>query len=248
MPGAGVFRAYDAIREVTQSPELGLEMPDLVRTSNMRKYMATMLQALNTTEAERRWVIDYLGHKMDVHHVHYRQTSDVLEHVDIAEMLLIQDMGLVSKYRGKRLADIQIEDMFEVVVDSAQSAGEPVVDSDITALVSSSNITTNEDEFIPDISDEMECEEEGEEEEVDRRKPEKPAKLSTRQKWSDDEVAELLHLFSDDFQTNKLPGQKRIERVIKISKSNSGVIWKRKRDTIKKKLSNMMIKRRAESS
>ena len=42
--GLTVFRAYDSIREVTQSPEAGLEMPDLVRTSNMRKYMATMLQ------------------------------------------------------------------------------------------------------------------------------------------------------------------------------------------------------------
>jgi len=42
--GLEVFRAYDAIRQVTQSPEADLQMPDLVRTSKMRKYMATMLQ------------------------------------------------------------------------------------------------------------------------------------------------------------------------------------------------------------
>jgi len=40
----GVFRAYDAIQEVTQAPEAKLTMPDLVRTNNMRKYIATMLQ------------------------------------------------------------------------------------------------------------------------------------------------------------------------------------------------------------
>lgn len=66
------------------------------------------MQALNTTEAERQWVIDHLGHTMNVHRVHYRQTSDVIERVDVAKILLIQDMGLVSKYRGKKLEDIQL--------------------------------------------------------------------------------------------------------------------------------------------
>lgn len=45
-----MFRAYDAIREVTQAPEAKLTMPDLVRTSNMRKYMATMLQVNYTID------------------------------------------------------------------------------------------------------------------------------------------------------------------------------------------------------
>ena len=54
-------------------------------------------------------------------------------------------------------------------------------------------------------------------------------------------------MFEEDFRTNTLPGQKRIEKVIKKSKDDGGVIWKRKRDTIKKKLSNKMIKRRKEN-
>lgn len=64
---------------------------------------------MNTTEAERQWVVDHLGHTMNVHQVHYRQTSDVLERVDIAKILLIQDMGLVAKYKGQKIQDIQIE-------------------------------------------------------------------------------------------------------------------------------------------
>ena len=39
---------------------------------------------------------------------HYQQTFGVLEIVDIAKILLIQDMGLVYKYRGKLLNDIQL--------------------------------------------------------------------------------------------------------------------------------------------
>lgn len=36
------MRAYDAIKKMTD--EAGLKMPNLIRTSNMRKYMATMVQ------------------------------------------------------------------------------------------------------------------------------------------------------------------------------------------------------------
>lgn len=54
-------------------------------------------------------MVDHLGHTMNVHQIHYRQTSDVLERVDIAKILLIQDMGLVAKYKGQRIQDIQIE-------------------------------------------------------------------------------------------------------------------------------------------
>ena len=45
---------------------------------------------------------------MDVHRVHYRQTSDMIERVDVAKILLILDLGLVSKYRGRKLDDIQL--------------------------------------------------------------------------------------------------------------------------------------------
>lgn len=41
---AGVFRGYDAIGAVKK--EAGLKLPNLVKTSNMRKYMATMMQVL----------------------------------------------------------------------------------------------------------------------------------------------------------------------------------------------------------
>lgn len=76
------------------------------------------------------------------------------------------------------------------------------------------------------------------------RKKKKPGNMATRQKWSSEEVDELRELFEEDFRTNTLPGQKRIEAKMKKSKEGSGVIYQRKRDNIKKKLSNMMIKRR----
>ena len=56
------------------------------------------------------------------------------------------------------------------------------------------------------------------------------------------ELQRRQELFKEDFESLKLPGQKRIEQVMKLSHTNNVEIHKRKRDTIKEKISNMMIK------
>ncbi|XP_033725242.1 uncharacterized protein LOC117315207 [Pecten maximus] len=239
--GAGVYRAYDAIRTIASGADL--QYPNLIRTSNMRKYMATMLQALNTSEAERQWVLDHLGHTMDVHKIHYRMTSDVLERVDVAKILLIRDMGLVGQYRGKKLDDIQLDDL--ISLDEAPS---PDVEEAGPRNTEISNIlaeTTDSDEYVPEVfqSDEEDDDDDcGAEFSERKRKTRKPSVL--RQKWSPEEEKELETLFKTDFERDKCPSQKRVETVIKISKSSNGVIYKRNRDTIKKKVSNMMVKKR----
>ena len=50
-----------------------------------------------------------MGHTMDVHLTHYRQTSDILERVEIAKILLIQDTNQVGRFVGKKMEDIQLE-------------------------------------------------------------------------------------------------------------------------------------------
>ena len=56
-----------------------------------------------------QWVCNHLGHILDIHQLHYRAMSGILERVQIAKILLIQDKKLVSKYHGKWLQDIQLE-------------------------------------------------------------------------------------------------------------------------------------------
>ncbi|OWF39287.1 hypothetical protein KP79_PYT22707 [Mizuhopecten yessoensis] len=97
------------------------------------------------------------------------------------------------------------------------------------------------DDYIPDIEEEQEDEDSDELNEVyAKRKRPQPCQ---RQKWLAEEEEELKDLFQRDCAINKLPGQKRIEEMMKKSLENKGSIHQRKRDTIKKKLSNMMIKR-----
>ena len=121
-------------------------------------------------------------------------------------------------------------------------------------MVSTENIPPSSDEYshvdedyIPDEDYHFADEDEDETDEyVVPTKKRKTPVLASRQRWSMEEVNELLELFNKDFETNTLPGQKRIEKIMKKSQNNNGKIFKRKRDNIKKKLSNMMIKRRAE--
>ena len=95
-----------------------------------------------------------------------------------------------------------------------------------------------EEDYIPDL---MEKEDSDSEEEG--RKKRKIKKPSARQKWTQDEENELRELFKEEFErTLACPGQKRIQKKMGLSQKNNGFIFKRKRDNIKKKLSNMLMK------
>ena len=85
------------------------------RTFNIKLQQGNVVylffQCLDTTDAQRQWIINHLGHTMDVHMTHYRQTSDILERVDVAKMLLIQDTNQVGKFVGRKIDDINLEGM-----------------------------------------------------------------------------------------------------------------------------------------
>lgn len=62
-----------------------------------------------------------------------------------------------------------------------------------------------------------------------------------RQKWSEEEVAEIRKLFKASFEHDKTPRQAEVEKQMKISAANKGLIHKRPRDNIKKKVSTMLM-------
>ena len=87
---------------------------------------------MDITENQRQWILDHLGHTFDVHRMHYRQTSDLIERVQISKLLLIQDFGMVNKFVGKKLDDIQLEgNILNELVKSQNMLG---VHSDISSV------------------------------------------------------------------------------------------------------------------
>lgn len=59
-------------------------------------------------DSQLQMACDHLGHTPKVHGEHYRQVSTALERVQISKLLLIQDMNLTGKVRGKELEDVEI--------------------------------------------------------------------------------------------------------------------------------------------
>lgn len=64
---------------------------------------------LSLKDSELNWVCDHLGHTKKVHLQHYRQLSGVVERLQVAKLMMIQDMNLSDKFKGKSLSEIQFE-------------------------------------------------------------------------------------------------------------------------------------------
>ena len=156
---------------------------------------------------------------------------------------------LLEDEPGEKTADVVEPDKTADVVEPDETAD--VVEPDETAETQQNvieppsrdnmRVADGDEDYIPDL-DEYHFEDETDEDmDIQENKPPKKKKPASRQKWSEEEVKELHDLFKVKIKELKLPGQKEIEAKMRMSLSKGGVIHKRKRDTIKKKLSNMLI-------
>lgn len=74
--------------------------------------MPFYFQVLDLKPNQMQWVLDHLGHTLDVHKIHYRFTSNELERTQVAKILLLQDYGKVGSFVNKSLEDIQMDGKF----------------------------------------------------------------------------------------------------------------------------------------
>lgn len=223
---SGVIRGGYAMKVYTDAA--GLERPQLVRATNMRRYMATMSQGLNVTPQQQQWITDHLGHTLDVHRIYYRATSDVIERVDVAKLLLMMDAGDISKYKGKKLDDIQFEDLFE----ASRSLDENYSGNDDVIV---------EEDFVPDLPQEDDdapvslCN-------AGQKKKKKTKRIGVRHTWTKSEIEEVKELFSVYFRKDKTPGEQAIKEAMRISKEKGGSVWKLPLKSVKSKISWLRLR------
>lgn len=67
-----------------------------------------IFQALDLKPNQVDWVMRHMGHSLDVHKIHYRATSDIIERTKVAKILLLQDEGRLEEFCNKSLDDIQL--------------------------------------------------------------------------------------------------------------------------------------------
>ena len=98
------LRGWDTLQSVAKKHELS--HPHLITPTRTRKYLATMLQLMDLTEAELNWVTNHLGHTKDVHFAWYRKEDSTLELTKMATILTAVD-------ENKQLKNQKIDDLLD---------------------------------------------------------------------------------------------------------------------------------------
>jgi len=99
------IRGSDVLR--TFASECGAEAPHTLRSTKLRKHVATISQVINLKNNELDVLAQFLGHNIKVHRDYYRLPSDVLQTAKIAKILMALDNG--EQLAGKSLDDIHID-------------------------------------------------------------------------------------------------------------------------------------------
>ncbi|XP_062610759.1 uncharacterized protein LOC134272385 isoform X2 [Saccostrea cucullata] len=223
--GRTVVRAGESLDQVKFRSEVELRFPERIYANNLRKHTATIAQALNLNDTEMKYICNHLGHTQKVHDLVYRQTSGMIERLDIAKLMLIQEFNVVGKYQNKKLSEIQFDELGTLerkIQDQDQEQQD----------------TENAADQGKNVDDDIDIEE-------DFTVCRKKAKKSERVRWSPAEEEEIKKYFSRYFEGHfqkKCPSREHCLDAIKKSKENGGTICNRKWETLKKKVSNMLVK------
>ncbi|KAJ8018205.1 hypothetical protein HOLleu_43939 [Holothuria leucospilota] len=223
---SGVIRGGYSL--VVMSDAAGLSKPERIRGTAMRSFMATMSQGMNITPQQQQWIVDHMGHTLNVHNIHYRCTVDVIERIDISKLLLMMDHGQIARFKGKTLDDIKIEELLDHQIEHSEAPDpEPEEGAEME----------EEYVYVPQQDDSEEIFE------ADVKKPKRKRKaIGKRHKWTPKEIEEVRQLFSAYFKKDKTPGERAVRKAMDISKAKGGTLWKLPLKSIKAKVSWLRLK------
>lgn len=105
------YRGQDCLR--VYASQCGAKHPELLRSTQLRKHVATLSQILNLKNNELDQVADFLGHDIRVHRDFYRLPVPTTQLAKISKLLLSMEKGDLSGLQGKSLDDIEIEGVYK---------------------------------------------------------------------------------------------------------------------------------------
>ncbi|PIK46269.1 hypothetical protein BSL78_16855 [Apostichopus japonicus] len=98
--------ANDCLRKY--SIDCGASHPELIRSSKLRKHVATMSQILSLKENELDLLAAYMGHDIRIHRDFYRLPESTLQVAKVSKILIMMEEGTISKFKGKALDEIDV--------------------------------------------------------------------------------------------------------------------------------------------
>ncbi|XP_073716136.1 uncharacterized protein [Misgurnus anguillicaudatus] len=121
------YRGQDCLR--IYADECGAKNPELLRSTQLRKHVATLSQVLNLKNHELDQVADFLGHDIRVHREYYRLPEATTQLAKISKLLLAMEKGSLTDLQGKTLEEMEIEDHIDFT-DSEQSEDSEASETD----------------------------------------------------------------------------------------------------------------------
>ena len=107
------LRGYDCLSAVVD--RLPLEKPSAIKSTKLRKYIATVSQIVDLTNSELDWLARHLGHDVRVHKDYYWLHEHTIELSKVSRLLLAVDEGNAAKWAGKKLEDIALEGFLKII-------------------------------------------------------------------------------------------------------------------------------------
>ncbi|KAF5304401.1 hypothetical protein FQR65_LT18870 [Abscondita terminalis] len=138
------IRGHDCLKKWCNEAELN--SPDLITSTELRKYVATVCQIFNLNDNEYDWLARHLGHDIRVHRQFYRLQENAVELTKVSRLLMAVDQGEAHKFAGKELKDIHLTDLEGINVEdqNREETGplnETENDSENEEISQDSNIT-----------------------------------------------------------------------------------------------------------
>ena len=103
--GDARLRGWDTIQGLTK--KMNLRKPNLLTPTRTQKFLATVLQLLDLSEAELTWITNHLGHTKDVHKGWYRKEDATIELTKVATVLVATDAGETRSIQNKKIDSLQ---------------------------------------------------------------------------------------------------------------------------------------------
>ncbi|XP_059907777.1 uncharacterized protein LOC132457539 isoform X2 [Gadus macrocephalus] len=119
------YRGHQCLRQLAD--ECGAKRPEYLRSTQLRKAIATTSQILNLKSNELDQLADFMGHDISVHREFYRLSEPTIQSARISKLLLALEKGKMHELKGKSLDEI--EDFTDDDDDDDESEQEQTTDN-----------------------------------------------------------------------------------------------------------------------
>ncbi|XP_078146306.1 uncharacterized protein LOC144542825 [Centroberyx gerrardi] len=143
-PPTSSYQGQSCIRILAN--ECSAQNPEYLRSTCLRKHIATLFQILHLKNNELDRLADLLGHDIRIDRDFYQLPEATTEIAKISKLLLAAEKGSLAKFQGKSLEEIEIEGKRKskkITQDEATSSKDPSPSEDcLSAMESVSTVSS----------------------------------------------------------------------------------------------------------